>query len=83
MSSPLPNPLPQALSQSSTSSIDTTTNATEDVAFLLEAVNQTAGALGNAALQEIERSVVGLEWVRSWLGGREWRVPCLDVNIRL
>ena len=66
--------------------------------FLLNAINETAIALTAAALKETKRLVswggvegdtkqewtgLGVEWARSWLGAREWRVPCLDVNIRL
>lgn len=32
---------------------------------------------------EKEWTGMGLEWLRSLLGGREWRLPCLDVYIRL
>ncbi|KAI5800279.1 hypothetical protein DFH27DRAFT_482552, partial [Peziza echinospora] len=26
---------------------------------------------------------IGLEWLRSLVGRREWRLPCVDVNVRL
>ena len=41
--------------------------------------------LGGGAGQSVERewTGLGLEWVRSWLGAREWRVKGLDVYIRL
>lgn len=26
---------------------------------------------------------VGLEWLRSLLGRREWTIPCVDVKVRL
>ena len=56
----------------------------EEVGFLVGVVNETVKAAGAAAVGGMRRnSGVGLEWIRSWLGGREWRVPCLDVNIRL
>lgn len=67
--------------------------------FLVNAVNETAIALAGAAVGEVKRRVLGggdggqgqgrewtglgLEWVRSWLGAREWRVECLDVYVRL
>ncbi len=31
----------------------------------------------------IEWTGIGLEWVRSLLGRREWTIPCVDVAIRL
>lgn len=82
MSSALPNPLPHAASAPDTGG---------EASFLLNALNDTAVALAGAAIEEIKRmgtptpewTGLGLEWIRSWLGAREWRVPCLDVNIRL
>ena len=58
---------------------------------MVAAINQTATALAGAAVEEIKRRVdirpewtgIGVEWIRSWLGAREWRLPCLDVYIRL
>ncbi|KAF8475644.1 bladder cancer-related protein BC10-domain-containing protein [Kalaharituber pfeilii] len=26
---------------------------------------------------------IGLDWLRSLIGRREWRLPCVDVNVRL
>lgn len=67
--------------------------ATEDVnatatAVVAEMLNTTAGALATAASEQIARARVewtglGLEWLRSLLGRREWRIDCLDVSIRL
>lgn len=62
-----------------------------EASFLASAINQTASALAGAAVEELKRRIeitpewtgIGLEWVRSWLGAREWRLPCLDVYIRL
>jgi hypothetical protein len=53
-----------------------------------EMVNSTAGALAAAAMEEVARrraewTGLGLEWVRSLLGKREWRIDCMMVNIRL
>lgn len=55
------------------------------------AVNSTATALASAALEEAKKQLairtewtgIGVEWLRSLLGRREWRVPCVDVYIRL
>jgi hypothetical protein len=51
-------------------------------------VNTTAGAYTGAVTEQIERTRaewtgLGMEWLRSLLGRREWRIDCLDVNIRL
>lgn len=62
-----------------------------EASFLATAVNQTATALAGAAVEELKKTVdirpewtgIGVEWIRSWLGAREWRLPCLDVQIRL
>jgi len=65
--------------------------------FLLGAMNSTAAALAGAAFEEAKRRIqfsgqqvaniewtgIGLEWVRSLLGRREWTIPCVDVAIRL
>jgi hypothetical protein len=57
-------------------------------ALVTEILNTTAGALATAATEQIARAKVewtglGLEWLRSLLGRREWRVDCLDLYIRL
>jgi hypothetical protein len=51
-------------------------------------VNTTAGAYTGAVTEQIVRTRaewtgLGMEWLRSLLGRREWRIDCLDVNIRL
>lgn len=48
----------------------------------------TVGALTGAASDEVARrkaewTGLGLEWLRSLLGRREWRIDCMLVNIRL
>lgn len=68
-------------------------SATEDLdatasAVVVEMLNTTAGALATAATNHIARAKVewtgvGLEWLRSLLGRREWRIDCLDLYIRL
>lgn len=57
-------------------------------AVVAEMLNTTAGALAAAAAEQIARAKVewtglGLEWLRSLLGRREWRIDCLDLYIRL
>ncbi len=68
-----------------TANEDLNTTATAVVA---EMANTTAGVLVNAATEQIaktraEWTGLGMEWLRSLLGKREWRIDCLDVNIRL
>lgn len=42
-----------------------------------------ADRLGVASQARTEWTGIGLEWMRSLLGKREWRIECLDVYIRL
>lgn len=64
--------------------------------FVGEVANTTAAALAGAAFEEAKRRVgivngtekeewtgIGVEWLRSLLGRREWILPCVDVRIRL
>lgn len=86
LSSPIPNPLTQASDRSGSA-----TNTAGGASFLATAINQTATALATAVAEEVGRKIdirpewtgIGVEWIRSWLGAREWRIPCLDVYIRL
>jgi len=63
----------------------------EQASFMATAINNTAAALTGAAIEEVKRRMevrtewtgIGVEWIRSLLGKREWRVPCVDVLIRL
>jgi len=67
------------------------TGALEQASVLVSAMNNTAAALAGTALEEAKRRLaiqtewtgIGVEWLRSLLGKREWRVPCVDVYIRL
>jgi hypothetical protein len=57
-------------------------------ATAVEVLNTTAGALAGAAADEIARrraewTGLGMEWLRSLLGRREWRIECMDIYIRL
>jgi hypothetical protein len=55
------------------------------------AFNNTAAALAGTALEEAKRQLalrtewtgIGVEWLRSLLGRREWRLPCVDIYIKL
>lgn len=65
--------------------------ASEDGSFLANAINETALIMGGAIVEEMKRRTmirpewtgIGIGWMRSWLGTREWRLPCLDVYVRL
>lgn len=62
-------------------------NATVSVA-VAEMVNRTArgfaGVLPDRLIEaRTEWTGLGMEWLRSLLGKREWRIDCLDVYIRL
>lgn len=83
-SSPLPNPLPQATGS------DRTQTCKGDAYFLMNTVNETAMTLAGVAVEALGRRMprtewtgIGFGWLRSLLGTREWRVPCLDVLLRL
>lgn len=70
----------------SVENITATANATYLVAK--DAVNATANAMmgavaGQASQTRKEWTGIGMEWLRSLLGKREWRIDCLDVYIRL
>lgn len=63
----------------------------------METVNTTTKVLAGAVLEETKRRLangtveirqeewtgMGLEWLRSLLGRREWTLPCVDVKVRL
>jgi len=68
----------------------------DQVAVFAGALNNTAAALAGAAMEEAKRRLasgvvpdraewtgIGVEWLRSLLGRREWRVPCVDITVRL
>ncbi|KAI9792753.1 MAG: hypothetical protein M1835_007664 [Candelina submexicana] len=87
LSSPLPNPIPGTLDNPINSSHTTKMQTS----FLANALNKTAAALAGAAAEEVKKRVeirsewtgIGVEWIRSLLGKKEWRLPCLDVLVRL
>ncbi|UDD60244.1 hypothetical protein AFCA_007663 [Aspergillus flavus] len=47
------------------------------------ALNGSSAAAGLGGLVQEEWTGVGLEWLRSLLGRREWTIPCVDVKVRL
>jgi hypothetical protein len=62
----------------------------ETVTVFAEAANHTAQALFKTAVDGLrERTVpsgngsAGYEWMKGLVGKKEWRIPCLDVLIRL
>jgi hypothetical protein len=63
----------------------------EDALVWAGAINNTATALVSAVIQDTKRRLpstaewtgLGVGWLRSLLGRREWRLPCMDVYIRL
>ncbi|KAH8677919.1 bladder cancer-related protein BC10-domain-containing protein [Xylariales sp. PMI_506] len=57
-------------------------------ATAFEMLNTTATALAGAAADDLARrkaewTGLGIEWLRSLLGRREWRIDCMDLYIRL
>ncbi|KAI9840920.1 MAG: hypothetical protein M1838_003856 [Thelocarpon superellum] len=88
LSSPFPNPISQPGNESS---LLPTNVSMENASILAAAADQTVAAVATAAVEEVKRRIhlrpewtgLGVEWIRSLLGRREWRVPCLDVHIRL
>ena len=62
--------------------------AAEFNSTMVDMIVSTASALTGAATDEVARrkaewTGLGLEWLRSLLGRREWRVDCMLLNIRL
>lgn len=66
--------------------------------YVLDAMNTTATALASAAYDGAKKRLtpgavsegvppewtgIGLEWLRSLLGKREWTLPCVNVKVRL
>ncbi|KAK4198688.1 bladder cancer-related protein BC10-domain-containing protein [Triangularia verruculosa] len=78
--------LPTVPGWNATTDAITSHNAT--TAMVTEMLNTTAGALATAAADKVVQTRVewtglGLEWLRSLLGKREWEIDCLDLHIRL
>jgi len=82
----------QSPAQSAELMNSTLSNPTMDqLSMYVGAFNNTAVALAGTALEEAKRQLairtewtgIGVDWLRSLLGRREWRLPCVDVYIRL
>ncbi len=64
--------------------------AIEQAKVFALAANETAKTLGGVALHKIQEfparqewTGIGVGWLRSLLGRREWMLDCMDVKIRL
>ncbi|KAK2606316.1 hypothetical protein QQS21_003247 [Conoideocrella luteorostrata] len=71
-------------------SLDSTTEHLNEAfnTTMLEMANATAKALAGAAADGIsarraEWTGLGVEWLRTLLGKREWRIDCMDIYIQL
>jgi hypothetical protein len=54
----------------------------------IDMLNTTAKALAGAAMdgvsnRRMEWTGMGVEWLRSLLGKREWSIDCMEIKIRL
>ncbi|KAI1330648.1 bladder cancer-related protein BC10-domain-containing protein [Xylariaceae sp. FL0255] len=93
-----PRPTPAAFESwiasqfaNATTGVSTVTDLAESAdlnSTALEMFNTTASALAGIAADELARKKaewtgLGIEWLRSLLGKREWRIECMDLNIRL
>lgn len=66
-------------------------NTFEQAMIIAGSMNSTAKTLGGVAFQELQKRLperpewtgIGVGWLRSLLGRREWTLPCVDVNVRL
>lgn len=65
--------------------------ALETFSIYAGALNSTAAAMAGSAFEGTKRRLamrtewtgIGVEWLRSLLGRREWRIPHVDVYVRL
>lgn len=89
MSSPL---IPGVVKEPSMTVRSNGTRTEDDTAtFVASAVQETAKTLVAAGAEELKKRLllrsewtgIGMRWIRSLLGRREWRLPCLDVHVRL
>ena len=87
----LSSPLSSAFSNATEWSGSSAGGVAGDGSFLVAAINETASALVGATLEEIKSRMaykaewtgIGLGWMRSFLGAKQWRLPCVDVYVRL
>lgn len=65
--------------------------ALETASIAASAVNSTLTSIAQSAVQGLKRraeidpqpSISGAEWLKGIFGRKEWRIPCLDVAVRL
>lgn len=84
-------PRPQSIPPQFLNSSTFANYSLSEASIYIGAVNNTALALTGAAFEEAKRQLalraawtgLGVEWLRSLLGRREWSVPYMDVIIRL
>jgi len=66
----------------------------ETAGMAVSAINGTGGSVASAAMEGVRRRVVGngevvggsgngFEWMRGFLEKRSFRIPCVDVLVRL
>ena len=64
----------------------------ETASIIASAVNSTAETITKAAVDGIRRKALsvsqanggtGFEWAKGLIGKKEWRIPCLDVLVRI
>ncbi|OCL13082.1 hypothetical protein AOQ84DRAFT_395271 [Glonium stellatum] len=70
----------------------TRNGAFETASIIASAVNSTAETIVKAAVDGIHRRAplasqtsggAGFEWAKGLVGKKEWRIPCLDVLVRI
>ena len=81
-------PLPDTLLDSAAANATTTplgNSMGETAAVFLQAASQTTQALVKAAVNEVRSRAEAnsVEWAKSLMGKKEWRISCLDVLIRI
>ncbi|KAG5991774.1 hypothetical protein E4U43_003937 [Claviceps pusilla] len=53
-------------------------------ATVVDVAKALAGAAADdMAARRAEWTGLGVEWLRTWLGRREWRIECMDIYIQL
>ncbi|KAI9711213.1 MAG: hypothetical protein M1820_002200 [Bogoriella megaspora] len=89
------SPAPKSSNNNSSdaSASNMNSSSVETIGVVAEAVVETASGLLAAAAEGVRRKVVGesqsgvvgvgVEGLRTVFGKREWRVPCLDILVRL
>ncbi|KAK7514887.1 uncharacterized protein IWZ02DRAFT_171074 [Phyllosticta citriasiana] len=86
-----PEPTKNATSESTSNATFMTDLAMETVSLAASATNETAGALVSAAMDMFSRkrtpdaqvSAGAADWSKGLFARKEWKVPCMDVIIRL